>query len=349
MPETIDNDVIKPYDGPPATPDNFTRAFPEMEKAATSGAPIQRGRIPLDQQSERNLADLRRQVRANPFPAATVINLHPWPLQSSDMFLRGIVIPACEPGSDIAYHHIRAWNHDKRYSEDGMSFIFTAIRPIEKAAQFLLKFADPQVYGGGVLIYEGDRQPGKMTEVELYSPDGRAMVDVKDGYEFDDEGNKLPSKIEIPIRGNLHKMIDQARRSRNEFYLSQVRWADERFKSADVKDRRLITNMHRLMMDVLVADGVLDHPLDWNLTSSLDKNKLAIVCKGCGSPVQNTAYKCVTCGNVIDAFEAFMDKAIEWGHAKLEDLSDEQFKVAKAEHERREAVKKSRAKKDKAE
>ena len=342
MPDTIQDDVIKPYDGPPATPDNFTRAFPEMEKAATSGAPIQRGRIPLDPQSERNLAELRRQVRANPFPAATVINLHPWCLQSSDTFLRGIVIPACEPGQDFSHHHIRSWSHDKRYAEDGMSFLFSAIKPIEKAAQFLLKFADPQVYGGGVLIYEGDKHPNKMGDVELYSPDGRPMVTSRQGYEFDDENNRLPATFDDPIKGNLHKMIEDARKTRNEFYLTQVRWADERFKSADVKDRRLITNMHRLMMDVLVAEGILEQPLDWNLTSSLDKNKLAITCKGCGSPIANAAYRCTTCNNIIDAYEAFMDYAIEWGHAKLETLSDEQFKMAEAEHKRRQEVKKAR-------
>src|SRR4051812_43594146 len=128
MPE--ETDVIKPYEGPPATADNFTRAFPEYERLGTDGAtgragtvataPV-RGRMPLDAQSERNLAELRRQVRNNPFPAATVINLHPWPLQASDIFLRGIVIPACEPGMEVAYHHIRSWSHDKKYSEDGNS------------------------------------------------------------------------------------------------------------------------------------------------------------------------------------------------------------------------------------
>jgi hypothetical protein len=285
-------------------------------------------------------------VRANPFPAATVINLHPWALQSSDTFLRGIVIPACNPGQDFAYHHIRAWNHDKQYSEDGTHFVFSAIKPIQKAAQFLIKFADPEMYGGGVIIYEGDRQPNKMDLVELYSPDGRLMSNGQDGYELDDEGNRIPIRLEIPVKGKLHEHLERARDSRNEFYLRRVTEADEWFKSQDSKDRRKITPMHRLMAEVLVAEGMLKEAPDWNLTSKLDKNKgEAKECKSCGSMIQGDPYRCTGCGNILKALEAFMDGAIEWGHAKLELLSaSEQFALAEAEHKRRQDVKKDRKK-----
>jgi hypothetical protein len=350
MPENANTEVIRPftepkYEGPPATPDNFTQAFPDMERAVLSKVAPQLARNPLDPLSEKNLADLRRQVRANPFPAATVINLHPFTLQSSDMYLRGIVIPACEPGMDFAHHHIRSWNADKRYSEDGNSFIFTAIKPIEKAAQFLLKFANPEVYGGGVLIYEGDRHPNKLTDVELYSLDGRPMVRVEDGYDYDDEGHRLPSKIEIPLKGKLHELIEQERRKRNQFYLAKVTEADRWFKSGDSKKRELITDLHRLMQDVLVKEGVLDKPLDWNLASTLDRSKgEGKECKSCGSVIQGDPYRCTNagCGNILKALEAFMDGAIEWGHVKIEMLPSEQYAVAEAEHKRRQEVKKSR-------
>jgi len=356
MPEIAEqNDVLKPFEGPPATPDNFTAAFPEMERAAKGGAGVgtasmpgvipQRGRIPLDAISERKLGELRRQVRANPFPAATVINLHPWALQSQDMFLRGIVVPACNPGQDYAYHHIRAWNADKQYSEDGSHFVFTAIRPIDKAAQFLIKFADAEVYGGGVIVYEGDHNPNKVKEVELYSPDGRPIVDSREGFEYDDEGNKLPAKVEVPIRGSLHELIEKQRQSRNEFYLRRVTEADEWFKSQDSKDRRKITQMHRLMAEVLVAEGILSEAPDWNLASKIDKNKGEVrQCKSCGASIQGDPYRCTNagCGNILKPLEAFMDGAIEWGHAKLELLAPEQYAIAEAEHKRRQEVKKAR-------
>src|SRR5713101_2358536 len=111
----------KRYEGPPATPENFTKAFPEFEGAATrqSAAAAATGGIPyalprakplrpLDEISQRNLDELKHQMRSNPPRAATVINLHPWPLMfpSTDVFLRGIVVPACNPGMEFAYHHI---------------------------------------------------------------------------------------------------------------------------------------------------------------------------------------------------------------------------------------------------
>lgn len=344
MPTETQSDVLKPYQGPPATPDNFTQAYPEFERAVKQQLAPQVARNPLDPASERNLAELRRQVARNPFPAATVINLHPWDLQAADMFIRGIVIPACQPGQDFSYHHIRSWHHDKRYSEDGTHFIFSAIRPIDKAAQFLLKFADPEMYGGGVIIYEGDRHPNKVEMVELYSPDGRPMVNIQDGYEEDDEGHKIPLRMEVPIKGSLREIIEKTRASRNELYLRRVTQADEWFKSQDSKDRRNITPLHRLMAEVLVAEGILREAPDWNLTSKIDMNKELKRCKQCDSVVQGDGYKCTnqSCGNILDALGAFMDGAIEWGHAKIELLPAEQYALAEAEHKRRQDVKKAR-------
>jgi hypothetical protein len=344
MPETTE-ESIKPFQGPPATPENFTEAYPEFERAVLSSkvAP-QASRNPLDAISERNLAELRRQVRANPFPAGTVINLHPWPLQASeDKFLRGIVIPACNPGQDFAYHHIRAWMHDKEYSQDGTHFTFKPIKPIDKAAQFLVRFANPEMYGGGVIIYEGDRQPNKIDMVELYTQDGLPMVTRQDGYETDDEDHRIPVTIDVPVKGKLQDLIEKAREDRNEFYLRRVTQADEWFKSQDSKDRRKITPMHRLMAEVLVAEGILKEAPDWNLTSKLDKSKgEAKECKSCGSMIQGDPYRCTGCGNILKALEAFMDGAIEWGHAKLELLPEDQFAIAEAEHKRRAEAKKAR-------
>lgn len=346
MTTELQDDTLKPYQGPPATPENFTAAYPEFERAVTNKVAPQTAVNDLDPVSKKNLAELRRQVARSPFPAGTVINLHPWPLQAADNFIRGIVIPACNPGEPFAYHHIRAWMHDKKLSEDGTHYTYTAVKPIEKAAQFLIKFADPEMYGGGVIIYEGDRNPNKVDTVELYSTDGRPMVNIQDGYEEDDEGNHIPVRFEVPVKGKLQDILEKARASRNDLYLRRVTQADEWFKSQDSKDRRKITPMHRLMAEVLVAEGILREAPDWNLTSKIDVNKESRRCKQCDSVVQGNGYKCTnaTCQNILDALAAFMDGAIEWGHAKIELLPAEQYAIAEAEHKRRQAVKQERKK-----
>lgn len=337
-----ETEVIKPYEGPPATPNNFADAFPEIVAAVTGP---KRGRNPLDAQSQRNLDDLRRQVRANPFKPATVINLHPWPLSSNDRFIRGIVIPACEPGMDFAHHHIRSWSHDYSYAEDGQSFKFLPIKPIEKATQFLVKFADPEVYGGGVIVYEGESHPNKMGRVELYNPDGRPQVDLKNAIEYDDEDHPVPTVQEIPIMGELSKMIAEQRQRRNAFYKARVEWADSKSKSKNDSDRRLITDQHRLMAEMLHAEGVLPALPDWNLASRMELGLSASNCKSCGNPTNKTGYACGSCGNIIDALAAYLDHKIEFTHAKMEMLSSEQMEVAVAEEAERE---KKRAKLKKA-
>jgi uncharacterized protein (DUF2147 family) len=102
---------------------------------------------PLDPISQKNLDDLYRQVRANPFKPTTVINLHPWELQlQQDRFIRGLRVPACEPGMMYAYLNIRNCVHGGgRYSTDdqvALTRVFTAIKPIDQlsspvAAAFL--------------------------------------------------------------------------------------------------------------------------------------------------------------------------------------------------------------------
>jgi hypothetical protein len=329
-------ETIKPYTGPAETPENFETAFPELVRAAQG---LSRGRNPLDDQSQRNLDELRRQVRSNPFKHATVVNLHPWPLSiNSDRFVRGIIIPACNPGMEFAYGHIRTWSHDHSYNEDGMSFKFTAIKQIDKAAQFLVQFSDPEMYGGGVIIYEGESHPSKVGEVETYRPDGRPEVTLKNIVEYDDEGHKIPSVQELPVKRSLMEMITEQRQRRNQFYMSKVEWADSKWKSADVKDRRLITNTHRLMAEMLHAEGVLPVVPDWNLATRMELGLAAANCKGCGTPVNETAFKCVTCGHILKALEAYEAGAINWEHAAMDTMSADEWLKAEEIKSAREAA-----------
>src|SRR5579864_8098748 len=62
------------------------------------------------------------------------------------------------------------------------------------------------------------------------------------------------------------------------------------------------------------------------------------------------AFKCVTCGHILDALAAFKDGAIEFEHAKVGLLPDEQYKEAEAiqkEREKRFSKRTKKAEKDK--
>lgn len=344
-----EQEVIKPYEGPPPTPNNFADAFPEIAAAAIKGMAPQRGRNPLDNESQRNLDQLKREMRATPPKHATVVNLHPWPLLINEKFTRGIVIPACNPGESFAHHHIRSWSHDQSYNEDGMSFKFSAIHPIQKASQFLITFANPEVYGGGVLIYESESHPSKVGEVEIYRPDGRVEVTLKNAIEYDDENHPIPVVQEIPVRRKFSELLAEETRRRNAFYMSRVEWADEKFKSTDVKEKKLITPMHRLMAEVLHADGILPALPDWNLASRMELGLAANNCKGCGNPVNNEAFKCSTCGHILNALHAYMERAIEYGHVSMDGMTPDEWELVEEEKDRRDSAREeAKARREKA-
>lgn len=345
---------VKPYQGPPATPDNFTEAYKEFDipkgqvEAAgggrlVTGTPV-RGLRPLDTDSQRRLDQFWRQIRMNRPAPATVINLHPWELFfiSTNPFLRGIRVPPCQPGEPFAYHHIRTVSADKSYKEDG-TFEFAAVLPIQKACQFLVAFADPETYGGGVLVYEGDQHPNNMKQVETYGPNGSLNVTKVNGYEEGDEGEKIPVVIDHPIRRDLHEMITQQRLLRNEHYLRQMDVANELYGSKEPKARREVTKSpkYKLMARMLDSEGLLPKECEtWALlapgTEPVQEPAVPVeLCKRCGAALTG-GYACGACNNIIDPLAAYMDFAIEFEHAKMASLDTGQRKEAQTEKERRE-------------
>ena len=156
-------DVIVPYEGGQVViseaaqaaaqaAQSWAAADPAMANSLRTGSPNK-----LDQTSALALKALEQQMRQTPPKPATVINLHPWPLTfgATCRFLRGITVPACEPGMPYAYLHIRGYRRDWEYNEDG-SLKFKPILPIQLAAEFVREFSNKDTYGGGVIIYEGD-------------------------------------------------------------------------------------------------------------------------------------------------------------------------------------------------
>lgn len=305
----------------------------------------------LDPETQGNLDELQLAMRHNRPQAATVINLHPFDLQfnADNYLLRGHQIPACHPGQPYSHKAIRGWRHDGgSYNENG-SRKFKPILPIDVAGQFVREFNLRETFGPGVLIYLGDSNPDKVGLIETYDPKGRLITVEQPGIDYDSEDKEISVIEKVPVKRQLTDLLKELRADRNDFYLSQVQLADDWARQQDGKARRFIQKTHRLMAEVLHAEGIIPVVPEWSLSTKVEKGFADENCPSCQSPTKLGAYKCMTCNNILDALAAFKDGEIQWGHAKLNNLPDEKFAEAEAFHgeqEKRNALREKKAKKE---
>jgi hypothetical protein len=290
----------------------------------------------LDPESQSNLNEFYMAMRSNrPLPA-TVINMHPWPLPGVGQFTRAITIPACPPGDPYNYSHIRGYSADKKYQDNG-SFTFGCIRPIQKAVEFFVNFNNPDSGGPGVIVYEGEGHPDKVLMVNTYDPLGKAFTDEKSTIEYDAEERPTPVISLIPIQRNLAEYIAEVRAQRNAHYLAKVQLADTYVRDLKTHGRRPINPLHRLMAEVLFAEGVIDAIPDWGLATKMQRGLAKQNCRSCGNPYNDGAFRC-TCGHIINPLEAYRDSAIEYTHVSMDSLSaDERVEAMKIKQARDEA------------
>ncbi|HEV7674382.1 MAG TPA: hypothetical protein VGQ12_07620 [Candidatus Angelobacter sp.] len=326
--------------------EEFAKANPMLDALISAKTAEQRKSANrLDDKSQNSLNDLRARMRSTPAKAATVINLHPWDLMfpSGIRLLRGIQIPACHPGMPFAYHHIRGYRMDWEYNEDGTQK-FMEILPITLAAQFVREFSDQHNDGGGVIVYEGDGHPDKMGEVEVYDPIGRVQTREVPGVVFNAEDQEEAAMIAVPIKRKLSELIEEARQVRNRIYLDKYRRAYRDYNLPGGKGKFLVTPKHMLISEVLLSEGLIAKLPDWNPGDRSDEGLEQDNCKACGTPRRKGAYKCLSCNSILNALEAFKDYAIEWGHAKFDALTSDEYAEAEAIYEEREKQKAERGK-----
>jgi hypothetical protein len=328
-------ELIVPYQGGQVVVSEEAQAaakaaqeWSHLDSGLTS-ALTKRGVNNLDPDTQRRLNELRQRMRTSPPKPATVINLHPWSLTfgSNSIFLRGITIPACEPGMPYAYHHIRGYRADKYPREDGTSD-FVPIMPIELAAQFVREFSTKETYGGGVIIYEGESHPDKIDLVETYDPIGRLNVTQKHVTEYDEENRPVTVVAEVPIKRKLASIIDEQRKARNAFYFASVQKADHDYKLPDGRGKWLITPNHQSMAQMLFAEGVIPVVPEWNLSSRLEQGLSENNCPACGNSPREGSFKCASCGHILNAFAAYKAGAIEWGHVSMDTMSSDEWEEA---------------------
>ena len=332
-------DVVVPYQG------GEVHISPEAQvaqRAATEyfnsfGFQPGRKHNRLDTETQANLNELMLAMRRDRPKPATVINLHPFELQfnADNYLLRGHSIPACLPGMPYNYKAIRGWRHDGgSYNENG-SRKFKAILPIDVAGQFAREFNKIETFGPGVLIYLGDSHPDKVGLVETYDPLGRLITVDKAGQDYDEEDRPIPVTLKEPVTRKFTDLLRELRKARNDFYLTRVQQADQWATKDNGKFSSWIQSSHRLMAEVLYHDGIIQSVPDWKLSTRMEKGLAEDNCRGCGRPVIKKAHTCEHCGNVIDALAAFEDGAIQFDHAKISLLPDEEYAKAEAIHKER--------------
>lgn len=361
-------DVLKPFNGPPIggqrpahetvlpiegggvvrlSPEaqvaskasiEFAQAFPNYEGLVQG----KRGLNNLDSVSAGNLEELRRQMRSTPPKPATVINLHPWPLtfDGNSRFLRGLVVPACEPGMPFSYAHFRGYRTDWKYDDD-TTFKFGAVLPIHQAGEFLRTFGNRDLYGGGVLIYEGEGHPDKVDEVELYDPLGRVLTRKEPGVEYDEEQHEVRVMRDISIHGKLGMVLAETRKIRNNFYLQRVKRADQDYRLPDGRGKGMVTELHMKMADVLVYEGLITKVPEWDLKGRMEEGLADSNCKACGASPRADSFKCVACGHIMLPFEAYMAGEIQYGHASMELLTADEWESVETEKARRDEAKRA--------
>lgn len=317
----------------------FANANPDYIRSLQSAREV-KGINPLDPVSNQRLQEMRQRLRTHRPKPATVINLHPWPLQfsGSDIYLRGIYIPACHPGEAFAYQHIRSYRPEKEYNEDG-TFEFKPILAIDMAGQFLRDFSNVDIYGGGIVIYEGEGHPDKMGEVETYDQMGKPHTVPSTAVEYDEENRPVTVDVQIPVMRPLAELIATETKKRNAFYLNRVKQADQNYNRPDGKGKSLVTNLHSLMADVLFAEGIIAAVPSWDLKGSVELGLRDEPCPSCGGLPKAEAFRCVSCSHVLLPFEAYMNGAIEYGHASMDLMDGEAWELVEREHARRKEVK----------
>lgn len=335
-----ETEIIKPYEGPPPSPENFSRAYPQMETA------IKKGVNNLDAESQANLNEFMQTMRANPPKPATVVNLHPWPLAFGygNRLLRGFTVPACEPGQICNFLHIRNFRKDWEQNENG-SLKFKPVTPIQIAAEFVREYANKDNDGGGVLIYLGESNPLKAGNVECYDSLGRQITNPKQGIETDEEGNKVPVMFQEPVFKPFDHLLKEAITIRNQVYLRKVQRADHDYNLPDGRGKRNVHDKHLLMAEVLYAEGIIKDLPKWDLSTKIDEGFSQNNCKACGGNVREGAYRCTNCGNILNVVEAFRDGAVipeakfaNCTHDELEQIEEIKAERIKATEERAKAV-----------
>lgn len=322
----MSDEVLRPYEGPPPTAENFMTAFPQWESFVKG----KKGNNSLDPESQNSLDAVHARMRRHRPKPVTLLNYHPWPLRvSGGKLFQGITVPACPPGTPFVKFVFRGYKTDFKPNQQGGQD-FEEILPIQLAQEFVRCGTSQEMYGPGILIYEGEGDPLKVKEVEVYDNRGVLITEPEPGWTENPEGQREPTVNQVPVMRSLEELMRELRHKRNDFYLAEIRRRDIEMKMPNARQSAILSHHHFLMVDVLVAEGILTKEKipQWTLTTKFEEGLSSSDCKNCGATKKETAISCKECGHIFKPLEALKEAVIQWGHASLEKLSEGELEEA---------------------
>jgi hypothetical protein len=283
-----------------------------------------------------NMAILEDDMARNPPKSGWVLNLHPWAIRTNSGRLMRDVVPRCEIleiGQDepnwafleIPWHEI-----DMRPQVDA-SYSCAPILPIVQAGQYMREGNTNELWGPGIMIYEGLKSPEEMwdenAEIQVFTDRGwpitskvKAMIRQRGSRE------PVPGERLVPVTKPFREIYKELRQRRNDAYLRLVKEVDDHYHGAEGKEKRWYLNAYvRAMAQMLVAERLLPKLPAWNLETMIEAGLTEESCKRCGAARQRGAISCQKCNTPFDIVAALKAGFIDFDYPGIRFLAPEQL------------------------
>lgn len=299
-----------------------------------------------------NLQALENAQAVNPAKRAWVVVLHPWPISvNGGRMMRETAPPAGHKlvldGKLLIHRHRTQgegsteelnrdgvgvleipWYEPDLKPEEAGHFTAQAILPIEQAGQYAREGNSNDLWGPGVLIYDGGLPPDEMyasnMEVGLYDPHGAPLTKQKPAM-VTLRGRKGPVEqmMDVPVRGKFREVLAQIDQQRMAMYLHLVNEANAQWISSEGKEKKWYTSRSTaLMAQVLFKTKRIPELPPWAMESRLDAPPETKIqkCINCRSDRKDKEHYVCICGWPFDPIMAYANDQINFEHVTISAL-----------------------------
>ena len=301
-----------------------------------------------------NLDRLEASMSLNPPARAWVVALHPWTISvNGGRMMRDTVPPAALEifdGDKLAIYRHKTqytpdlvqggkngvgvleipWFEPDMKPEENGSYTAMPSLPIEQAGQYAREGNSNDLWGPGVVIYDGDIAPDEMwlanETVSLFDPLGKPQVIQKEENVMP-RGSRVPVRrpVDVPITGKFRDVIKQIDEARLARYLILVNEANDNWMTTEGKQKKWYTSLNtRLMAQVLFKMKRIKELPPWAMETNLSAVPAGEKCIHCGE--ERTAGRLVCSGGwPYDPLAAFEANMVQFDHIAVQGLSGEKL------------------------
>jgi hypothetical protein len=261
----------------------------------------------------------------------TLLNLNPFPLKINGGMYFPDEVPAKKLGERYAVYVIRntRWGH-KDLGADAQNMM--QVEPVPAiprllASEYMREYAQQEGSTGGVLCYEGDKDPKNIKRGEkvrvpevAFSESGELYVEVKER--------------------DFHEVLEKVVVKRNQSIMKHLQYASAWYEN-DVQ-RMNVNDRHRDMARLALAEGLIEELPRWVLQANPEGQKKVEPCPSCMTTPKAGAIICINCNHIFDVLEAYRNTRIAFGAVEMDRLTADEWKIAhKIKEERDKARSKS--------